>query len=205
MQYSSVLSFRAVYNHCKLLTLLLYYTLLSIYWELSMLKLSGEERKLEKNDLIVSKTDLKGRIIYANDVFLNIAGFSLKEVLNKPHSLVRHESMPRCVFQLLWEYLEQGKEIFAYVVNITKDNNYYWVFAHVTPSIDAKGNVTSYHSNRRRPSEKAISEIKELYGVLLREESNHSNRKEGQKAGYALLTSILAQRNMDYDEFILSL
>ncbi len=170
-----------------------------------MFHLAGEERKLGENDLIVSKTNLKGHISYANDVFLDIADFSLGEVINKPHSLVRHEAMPRCIFQLLWEYLTDGREIFAYVVNTTKNNDYYWVFAHVTPSRDAKGNITSYHSNRRRPKEQAVSAIKELYDVLLLEEKSHSNRKQGQKAGYALLMKILKEKGMDYDEFVLSL
>ncbi len=170
-----------------------------------MLQLAGDERKLGENDLIVSKTNLKGHISYANDVFLDIADFSLKEVINKPHSMIRHKAMPRCIFQLLWEYLQDGREIFAYVVNATKKNNYYWVFAHVTPSIDAKGKITSYHSNRRRASEKAIAAIKDLYDVLLTEEKSHASRKEGQKAGYALLMDILKQKGLDYDEFILSL
>lgn len=170
-----------------------------------MLSVAGAERKLGQDELIVSKTDLKGNITYANDVFLSIADFSLKGVLNKPHSMIRNEAMPRCIFQLLWEYLEGGREIFAYVVNATKNNDHYWVFAHVTPSRDASGTVTSYHSNRRAPSEAAIAAIKGLYGTLLKEEKSKSNRKEGQKAGYALLQKILEEKGMDYDEFVLSL
>ncbi len=170
-----------------------------------MLQLSGNERELGENDLIVSKTNLKGHISYANDIFLDIADFSLKEVLSKPHALVRHPKMPRCIFQLLWEYLQGGKEIFAYVVNSTKRGDYYWVLAHVTPSRDARGEITSYHSNRRRPSEKAVAAIKELYSVLLAEEKSHNNAKEGQKAGYALLMNILNKKGMEYDEFVLSL
>jgi len=140
-----------------------------------MLQLSGKERKLGENDLIVSKTNLKGHINYANDIFLDIADFSLKDVLSKPHALVRHSDMPRCIFQLLWEYLQDGKEIFAYVVNSTKGGDYYWVFAHVTPSRDARGEITSYHSNRRRPSEKGIAAINDLSSVLLAEENSHTN------------------------------
>lgn len=170
-----------------------------------MLSIAGNERKLGEDDIIVSKTNLKGHITYANDVFLDIADFSLNEVLDQPHSLVRHEAMPRCVFQLLWDYLQVGREIFAYVVNCTKHNDHYWVLAHVTPSRDASGNVTSYHSNRRRPTESALTEIKKLYGLLFQEENKHSNRKEGQKAGFALLTKILEEKGVDYDQFIHSL
>lgn len=170
-----------------------------------MLSVDGAERKLGQNDLIVSKTNLKGHITYANDVFLDIAGYSLKQVLNQPHSMIRSDAMPRCVFQLLWEYLQDGREIFAYVVNATKKNDHYWVFAHVTPSTDANGKIISYHSNRRAPSDAAIEAIKGLYEILLAEEAKHSNRKEGQKAGYALLLKILEEKGMSYDEFIFSL
>ena len=170
-----------------------------------MLQLQGNERKLAENELIVSKTNLKGQISYANDVFLDIADFSLKEVLDQPHSLIRHKMMPRCVFQLLWDQLQAGREIFAYVVNSTKKGDYYWVFAHVTPSRNAQGEVTSYHSNRRRPSPDAIAAVSALYDTLLKEENRHDNRKRGQEAGYALLAKVLKEKGMEYDEFVLSL
>ncbi len=167
--------------------------------------LTGTEQKLDPQDIIVSKTDLKGRIIYANDIFLDIAGYNLREILDKPHNVIRHPLMPRCVFQLLWERLQFGNEIFAYVVNSTKAEDYYWVLAHVTPSMDSKGNVTSYHSNRRAPSGAAIAAITPIYEALVAEEKSHKNAKEGQKAGYRLLMKTLEEKGVSYDEFVLSL
>lgn len=168
-----------------------------------MLNPTGVERKLDKDDIIVSKTNLKGHITYANDIFLDIADFTLSDVLNKPHSLIRNQVMPRCIFQLLWERLQAGREIFAYVVNNTKNNDgFYWVLAHVTPSRDDVGNIISYHSSRRSPSDAAISKISALYRKLLDVENRSSNRKDGQKASYALLQKILGEKEMDYDEFI---
>lgn len=168
-----------------------------------MLNPLGIERKLDHGDIIVSKTNLKGHITYANDVFLDIANYSLIDVLEKPHSLIRNKVMPRCIFQLLWERLQAGREIFAYVVNNTKNNDaYYWVLAHVTPSRDDVGNIISYHSSRRAPSEAAISKISALYRKLLDEENRKSNRKDGQTASYALLQKILGEKGVDYDEFI---
>lgn len=168
-----------------------------------MLNPTGIERKLDQDDIIVSKTNLKGHITYANDIFLEIADFSLSDVLEKPHSIIRNSVMPRCIFQLLWERLQAGREIFAYVVNNTKNNDgYYWVLAHVTPSRDKDGNIISYHSNRRCPTDAAISKISALYKKLLDEETRKSNRKDGQKASYALLQRILGEKGMDYDEFI---
>jgi PAS domain S-box-containing protein len=92
----------------------------------------------------------QGHITYANDVFLRLSKYPLREVLGAPHSLIRHPDMPRCVFKLLWDTIEAKKEIFAYVLNMARDGNHYWVFAHVTPTLDAEQKIVGYHSNRRR-------------------------------------------------------
>src|SRR3546814_20818773 len=78
--------------------------------------------------------------------------YSERDLIDQPHSIVRHPDMPRCVFQLLWQTIAAGNEIFAYVKNIAKNGDYYWVFAHVTPSYDANGKIDSYNSTRRLPS-----------------------------------------------------
>lgn len=95
-----------------------------------------EEIILEKDALITSKTDLKGNIIYANNDFLKYAGCEVSELLLQPHNIVRHEDMPRTVFKCLWDYIQNGKEIFAFVKNKAKDGRYYWIFANVTASFD---------------------------------------------------------------------
>jgi len=118
--------------------------------------LTNVEQFFEENEIIVSKTDLKGRLTYCNDVFLRIAGYEEKECLGKPHNMIRHPDMPRAVFDLLWETLHDGREIFAYVVNRCKNGDHYWVLAHVTPSIDGSGNINGYHSNRRVPDRKVL-------------------------------------------------
>lgn len=170
-----------------------------------MLPISGRERLMDDDDIIVSKTNLKGHLTYANDVFLSIADFSAAEVLGKPHSIVRNDAMPRCIFKLLWDTVRSGREIFAYVVNRTKGGDYYWVLAHVTPSLDASGQVSGYHSNRRKPTPAAIATIGALYQQLLEEEGRHANRKQGLEASSQLLENILAQKGVSYDRFVLSL
>ena len=123
---------------------------------------TGIENILGEDELIVSKTDLKGRITYANDVFIRMAKYPWKELVGAPHSLVRHPDMPRCVFKLLWDTLQAKREIFAYVVNLAGDGSHYWVFAHVTPTLDDDGNITGYHSNRRKPDRGPIDKISPL-------------------------------------------
>ncbi len=160
----------------------------------------------DKQDIIVSKTDLKGRITYANKVFLDIAGYREAEVMGQPHSIIRHPDMPRCVFKLLWDTLADEREVFAYVKNLTKSGAYYWVFAHVTPSRRADGTVVGYHSNRRVPDPDIVrNKIIPLYNQLLAIERAATNRKEGMHKAFAALTDILKKEGKSYDEFIFSL
>jgi len=136
---------------------------------------TGVENSLGDEELIVSKTDCKGRITYANDIFIRMAKIPARELIGAPHSIIRHPEMPRCVFKLLWDTIEAGQEVFAYVVNLAADGSHYWVFAHVTPSFDAAGRMTGYHSNRRSPSRAAVRRIEPVYKAMLAEE-RHSSR-----------------------------
>jgi PAS domain S-box-containing protein len=170
-----------------------------------MIRPTGVENLLGEEELIVSKTDLKGRITYANDVFVRMAKYSYKELMGAPHSLIRHPDMPRCVFKLLWDTLESRREIFAYVVNMAKDGSHYWVFAHVTPTFDERGNIIGYHSNRRKPDRAPIERISPIYKALCEEEARHANAKEGMRASFDAMIGLLKQQGIAYDEFVLSL
>jgi len=166
---------------------------------------TGRESPFAEEELIVSKTDLKGRITYANDVFLRVAKYSIRELIGAPHSLIRHPDMPRCVFKLLWDTIEAKQEIFAYVLNMARDGGHYWVFAHVTPTFDAQHNIIGYHSNRRKPDAGQVAKIKPLYSALLAEENRVTNRKDGMQRGYEMLVATLKDARLDYDEFVFSL
>ncbi len=117
---------------------------------------TGQERLLAPDDLIVSKTDLRGVITYANESFLRFSAYAEEEVIGRPHNLIRHPAMPRAVFRLLWDTLARGEEVFAYIDNLAADGATYWVLANVTPSYDAAGQVVGYHSSRRAPSPVAL-------------------------------------------------
>jgi len=168
--------------------------------------LTGVERAFGDNEIIVSKTDLKGRITYANKVFLDVAGYSLDEVMGQPHSMIRHPDMPRSIFKLLWDKMTNKEELFAYVMNRCKNGDHYWVLAHVTPSFDADGNVVGYHSNRRVAKRDTLDNvIIPLYGKLLQIEQSKQNRKDGMLASTQALMDILNNKGVAYDEFILSI
>ena len=165
---------------------------------------TGEARTFAPDELIVSKTDLRGVITYANDVFLRISRYELGEVLGRPHNLIRHPEMPRAVFALLWQTLAEGRELFAYINNLASDGAHYWVLAHVTPSYSADGAVIGYHSNRRRPSPGAIRTVTPLYRRLVEEERRHPTAKAAVAASSRLLDELVAAEAGSYEEFIWS-
>ena len=166
---------------------------------------TGVEVYFEADDIIVSKTNKQGYITYANDVFLDIAGYTEAEVLGKPHSVIRHPDMPRCIFKALWESIQSGEEIFAYVMNRAKNGDHYWVLAHVTPSLSASGEVVGYHSNRRVPNRSSLEgTIIPLYQKLLQLEAA-GGRKQGLEDSSAHLAKLLDDKGMSLNEFSLSL
>lgn len=166
---------------------------------MNMPKPINKEVTFEKDSFIVSKTDTTGRIIYGNELFIHISGYSEQELLGTPHNILRHPDMPRVVFKLLWDYIQQGKEIFAYVKNMTKEGAYYWVHAYVTPMYDDSGKIVGYHSVRRKPTPEAISVIAPLYQKLL-----DAEQRGGIEASQRLLNDILKSQKVTYDEFALS-
>ncbi|GGN10887.1 PAS domain S-box-containing protein [Actinoplanes campanulatus] len=162
---------------------------------------TGEMRTFGAHELIVTKTDLKGRMTYANDVFLRVSVFSEDEAIGQPHNIIRHPDMPKAIFKLLWETLAAGQEIFAYVVNLASDGAAYWVLAHVTPSFDARGRIVGYHSSRRLPDPAAIKAAAALY-ERLRAEEQRLGGQAGLAASWQLMQDLLAERGQTYDQYV---
>ena len=158
------------------------------------------EHKMDENDFIISKTDLRGKITYCNRIFMKMAEYSEEELLGAPHNIIRHQNMPKAVFKLLWDRIQNKEEVFAYVLNATKNNNEYWVFANVTASLDVRGNIIGYFSVRRKPNSNAIAIIKPLYAKMLEEE-----KRNGVDASLKVLTEVLEEKGMSYDELIITI
>jgi PAS domain S-box-containing protein len=163
---------------------------------------TGQERAFGHDEIIVTKTDLQGRITYANDVFCRVSAMDEADVLGRPHNLIRHPDMPGGVFRLLWQRLQTGQELFAYVVNLAADGSHYWVFAHVTPTFDDSGTVIGYHSNRRSPSRHAIQVIEPLYRELRRTEDAAGGAVQAAEAGFRLLEERVGDLGQSYDRFV---
>ncbi|HXY99518.1 MAG TPA: PAS domain-containing protein [Stellaceae bacterium] len=166
---------------------------------------TGRESPFQDTEIIVSKTDLTGRLIYANTVFQRVSHFTAKELIGQPHSIIRHPDMPRAVFKLLWDTIEAKRELFAYILNLASNGDHYWVLAHVTPSFDAGGKVVGYHSNRRKPDADKLAKVVPLYKMLLEEERRGEDRKAGMRRASDRLMAELRNRGLEYDEFVLSL
>jgi PAS domain S-box-containing protein len=125
-----------------------------------------EEYVLKNDDFLVSQTDDKGVIIFANDDFCKIAGYDIDELVGKPHNIVRHKDMPHAAFEDLWKTVKQDKVWNGYVKNRTKDGGFYWVYATVYPMIDKVHNTKTYMSCRRKASVKEITYAEKLYKTL---------------------------------------
>ncbi len=164
----------------------------------------NEERKLREGDFIVSRTDPKGRITYANRIFMEIADYSESQLLGVQHNIIRHPDMPRAAFKLVWDRLQQGEEVFAYVKNLARDGAFYWVFANITADRDEQGRITGYYSVRRKPRESALAVIEPIYEEMLRIESRHS-AKDQMDHSTAFLMDVLNRQGKSYDEFILAI
>lgn len=124
-----------------------------------------KETVLDEYAFLVSETDAKGIITFANDDFCNIAGYNLDELIGQAHNIVRHQDMPKAAFKDLWETVQRGEVWTGYVKNAVKGGGYYWVYATVYPFESCDGSK-GYMSCRRKPSAQAIAEHEKLYKEL---------------------------------------
>jgi len=168
--------------------------------------LTGVESMFDRDDIIVSKTDTVGKMTYGNRMFFRMAGYTEKECLGVQHNLIRHPHMPRCIFDFLWKKLQAGDEVFAYVVNRSKNGDHYWVFAHVTPSVDLSGKTVGYHSTRRVPNRQVVDDhIVPLYKTLLQVEQSASSPSHGLAAGNEAVARLLTEHKVGFNELMFSL
>lgn len=162
------------------------------------------ERKMRDDDFIVSKTNSKGIITYGNPIFIEFSGYSESELLGSQHNIVRHPDMPRSAFKLAWDTIQSGKEFFGYVKNMSKDGGFYWVFTHITPDFDSRGQIIGYTSVRRCPKRSAIEAITPVYQKMLAAEQSAGSRN-AIVAGTQVLVDLLTSANCEYEALVTSL
>jgi len=115
--------------------------------------------------LIVSTTDPSGIITHVNQSFVEMSGYTEDELIDTPHSILRHPDMPPAAFQDLWDTIQKGNKWQGFVKNLRKDGGYYWVKATVIPNV-RDGKVMGYTSVRRKPSRTKVEECIKLYPTL---------------------------------------
>lgn len=162
------------------------------------------ERVMREEDFIVSTTDTKGRITYGNRIFIEFSGYSEAELLGSQHNIIRHPDMPRAVFQLLWDTIQNKEECFAYVKNMSKDGGFYWVFTNVTPTFDPSGNIVGYMSVRRKPKLSGIQTVTGLYAAMLDAEKK-AGPANAIAASTRILVDLLKDKGLSYDELVLAI
>ncbi len=158
------------------------------------------EIKLDPSQVIMSKTDSRGVIEYANDYFMEICGYEEYELMGQPHSIIRHPDMPKVIFKVLWERLNKGENIHALVKNLAKDGRYYWVLTNFETKYDDEGNIVSHYARRKAAPSNVIYQIEKLYKTLRAIE-----KKQNPETAERYFTGLLEEKGQTYDEFILDL
>jgi len=124
--------------------------------------------------VIISQTDLKGIITYANRAFCKVSGYSVEELIGNPHNIIRHPDMPKAVFTKMWETISGGQAWNGLVKNMRKDGKYYWVDTEVLPIKNEDNVLIGYIAARKEASRKDINETQDTYKKMLQ------TQKEGE-------------------------
>ncbi len=171
----------------------------------SEISLVDEEVCMADEEFIVSKTDLRGYITYANRTFMEMALLSEYQLLNVNHNIIRHPDMPKGVFKFVWMTIKKEKEFFGYVKNLRSDGRYYWVFANITPEYDESGKLSGYLSVRRKPPVSAIETIEPIYQQMLQIEKSASSDKVAEDKSIEFLQQQLESLKVEYQDLVISL
>ncbi len=160
------------------------------------------EHPVRTDELFFSTTNLKGIIQSGNEVFFRISGYPREDLIGSPHNMVRHPDMPRNVFKLLWDTLQSGRPLAAYVKNISKDGKAYWVLASVFPVI-VDGEPLKFVSVRTRPLSPVFNRIPGLYESVRAAENASAGGRDGLEKGQEVLQAELLKHGFrDYAAFM---
>ncbi len=161
---------------------------------------TNKEIKLDPRKYILSTTDLQGNITKVNDYFLEVCKYTKDELIGAPHSIVRHPDMPKAIFYLMWEYIQNGKNITAVVKNMAKNGDHYWVITDFEIRRDHSGKINRYMAFRQAAPKKIVKTIEPLYQKLLEIE-----KMDGMDVSVEYLLNYVAEQGTDYNGYIAKL
>ncbi|CAA6801079.1 MAG: Methyl-accepting chemotaxis protein [uncultured Sulfurovum sp.] len=164
---------------------------------MSKLKRVKHEIKCATQQVLVSRTDTEGNIVYCNPTFLEVNDFKSSEIIRQPHSIVRHPDMPQTIFRVIWSIIEQGMPIQAVIKNQTNTGEYYWTLMTIKPQKDRDNKIISYVSYGKQAPDKVIEEIEALYRVLSEIEHDIDI-----SAALGFLESHLQEKDMTYAQYM---
>jgi PAS domain S-box-containing protein len=162
-------------------------------------KVTPSDRELEwnKTKVLTSKTDLKGNILYANEAFIDVCGYDEFEIINKPHSILRHPDMPKVIFKMMWETIARGESFHVILKNMAKTGRYYWVANDLKVTKDNYG-IASFAGQQQAVNTEIIDKIIEpLYKKLFQIENS-----SGVKASENYLIGFLEQERKTFGQYI---
>jgi len=158
---------------------------------------TGIELKVKPNRLIISKTNLDGRILSINDYFVEISGYSESELVNNSHEMLRHPDMPRSICQVIWNNIQYGKRFKVVMKHLAKNGNHFWLVLDIEIKRDSDGIIRNYLAYGEPISKKSTKLFEHLYAKIKKIENIH-----GVDAGIEYLFSYLDEHKLTYDEFI---
>ena len=157
----------------------------------------NKEVAWDKTKTIMSKTDPRGVIEYANDAFIEVSGYEEHELMGQPQNIVRHPDMPKVIFKILWDNLKAGRNMHAIIKNMAKNGRYYWVITDFEVKL-AGGDIANYYGRRRAVPQQVISDIIEpLYEKLIQIE-----KVGGIAASEKYFNGFLEEKGKDYNTYI---
>ena len=129
-----------------------------------------DEEYIFEGSMIISQTDLKGSITFANRKFCEVSGYKVDELVGSHHNIIRHPDMPKAAFERMWSTIKGGQSWNGLVKNLRKDGLYYWVDTEIIPIHNENEEITGYIAARKPASRKDIDENRELYNKMLESE-----------------------------------
>ena len=139
---------------------------------------NNNEVIISPNKVIMSKTNYKGVIQYANDYFLEVCQYQDTEIIGKPHNIIRHPDMPKIIFKVMWEKLHKGENLYAVVKNLTKNGDFYWVVTKFETTYDENGNILAHYARRKAVPKKVRETVENIYKTILAIEKHDKNLAE---------------------------
>ena len=166
-----------------------------------MTEVIQKQRKINIDDLLVSKTDLQGSITYCNSSFMIYSGRNLEDLMGTRLIAIKHPDMPASIYRHMWEELKSINEVNCLLKNQNKEGDYYWTYLNATPNFDADSKHIGYLFVQRSASEQAIAYFDALYKEMSVMESQYQSDDEAMDASYQLLDNIAAAQG-GHNEFV---